>query len=132
MVKHGAKVQITYSNGKHRDGIVLEHRADGLLIIGQGVHHEALNSVAVDGEKSWVDGGFGKLRSSGDRDGDFHLKPQLGNANLIWQPQFTWSLSAIVFVLPGLIMIGGWLNFPYLQSLLVIVIAMIAAIPNKK
>jgi len=27
----GTKVQITYSNGKHRDGIVLEHRADGLL-----------------------------------------------------------------------------------------------------
>ena len=26
--------------------------------------------VAVDGEKSWVDGGFGKLRSSGS-DGDF-------------------------------------------------------------
>ena len=52
--------------------------------------------VAVDGETSWVDGDFGKLRSSGDRDGDFHLKPQLGNANLIWQPQFTWSLSATV------------------------------------
>ena len=52
--------------------------------------------AAADGERSWVDGGFGKLRSSGDRDGDFHLKPQLGNANLIWQPQFTWSLSATV------------------------------------
>ena len=32
------------------------------------------------------------------------------------------TLSAIVFVLPGLIMIGWWLNFPYFQSLLVIVI----------
>ena len=32
------------------------------------------------------------------------------------------TLSAIVFVLPGLIMIGWWLNFPYVQSLLVIVI----------
>ena len=32
------------------------------------------------------------------------------------------TLSAIVFVLPGLIMIGWWLDFPYLQSLLVIVI----------
>ena len=32
------------------------------------------------------------------------------------------TLSAIVFVLPGLVMIGWWLNFPYLQSLLVIVI----------
>jgi hypothetical protein len=27
----GTKVQITYSNGKHRDGIIVEHRADGLV-----------------------------------------------------------------------------------------------------
>jgi hypothetical protein len=27
----GTKLQITYSNGKHRDGIILEHRSDGLL-----------------------------------------------------------------------------------------------------
>ena len=51
-----------------------------------------LRLVAVDGEKSWVDGGFGKLRSGSD--GDLRVRPQLGNANLIWQPQFTWSLSA--------------------------------------
>lgn len=51
--------------------------------------------VAVDGEESWVDGGFGKLRSSGS-DGDLRVTPQLGNANLIWQPQFTWSLGATV------------------------------------
>ena len=51
--------------------------------------------VAVDGEKSWVDGGFGKLRSSGAGD-DFRVRPQLGNVNLIWQPQFTWSLSATI------------------------------------
>ena len=50
--------------------------------------------VAVDGENSWVDGGFGKLRSGSD--GDFRVRPQLGNVNLIWQPQFTWSLSATV------------------------------------
>src|SRR5258708_6707781 len=64
--------------------------ADTLQFIGD------VRLVEVDGEQSWVDGGFGKLRSSGDKDGDFHLKPQLGNANLIWQPQFTWSLSATV------------------------------------
>jgi hypothetical protein len=51
--------------------------------------------VAVDGESSRVDGGFGKLRSSGDGS-DFRVRPQLGNVNLIWQPQFTWSLSAVV------------------------------------
>jgi hypothetical protein len=51
--------------------------------------------VALDGEKSWVDGGFGKLRSSGGG-GEVRVRPQLGNVNLIWQPQMTWSLSAVV------------------------------------
>jgi hypothetical protein len=50
--------------------------------------------VAADGEKSWVDRGFGKLRSGSS--GDWKLEPQLGNANLIWQPQFTWSLGATI------------------------------------
>ena len=51
--------------------------------------------VLVDGERSWVDGGFGKLRSSGGG-GEFRARPQLGNVNLIWQPQFSWALSATV------------------------------------
>ena len=50
--------------------------------------------VAVNGEKSWVNGGFGKLRSGSN--GDWQVEPQLGNVNLIWQPQFTWSLSATI------------------------------------
>lgn len=50
--------------------------------------------VAVNGEKSWVDAGLGKLRSGSD--GDLRLQPQLGNTNLIWQPQLTWSLSAVI------------------------------------
>ncbi len=50
--------------------------------------------VAVNGEKEWLDGGFGKLRSGSD--GDLRLSPQLGNANLVWQPQFSWSLSATI------------------------------------
>jgi hypothetical protein len=53
-----------------------------------------LRLVAVDGEKSWVDGGFGKVRSGSD--GNLRIRPQLGNANLIWQPQLTWSLSATI------------------------------------
>lgn len=53
-----------------------------------------LRLVAVDGEKSWADGGFGKLRSGSA--GDFRFRPQLGNGSLVWQPQFTWSLSATV------------------------------------
>jgi hypothetical protein len=50
--------------------------------------------VAVNGEKSWVDGGFGKLRSGSD--GGFRLQPQLGNLSLVWKPQFSWSLGAVV------------------------------------
>jgi hypothetical protein len=53
-----------------------------------------LRLVGVDGERSWVDGGFGKLRSGSD--GDFRVRPQLGNVNLIWKPQFGWSLSATI------------------------------------
>ena len=50
--------------------------------------------VAVDGEKGWLDGGFGKLRSGSNQ--GWKVRPELGNVNLIWQPQFTWSLSATV------------------------------------
>jgi hypothetical protein len=53
-----------------------------------------LRLVAVDGEKSWVDHGFGKLRSGSD--GDLRVQPQLGNVSLVWKPQFTWSLGATV------------------------------------
>ena len=50
--------------------------------------------VAIDGEKSWVDGGFGKLRSGSD--GEFKVQPQLGNVDLVWKPQLSWSLGAVV------------------------------------
>jgi hypothetical protein len=50
--------------------------------------------VAVDDPESWVNGGFGKLRSGSD-DG-WKVEPQLGNANLAWTPQFGWSLGATV------------------------------------
>ena len=50
--------------------------------------------VAVDGEKSWVDGGFGKLRSGSD--GDLRVQPQIGNVSIVWKPQFSWSLGATV------------------------------------
>lgn len=50
--------------------------------------------VAVNGERSGIDGGLGKLRSGSD--GDHRVRPQLGNVNLSWQPHFTWSLGATV------------------------------------
>lgn len=51
--------------------------------------------TATSGEESWVDGGFGKLATSGDGDG-LRVTPQLGEINLAWQPRFSWSLSATV------------------------------------
>src|SRR3982751_620335 len=50
--------------------------------------------VVVNGEESWVDGGFGKLRSGSE--GDLRLTPQLGNASIVWKPQFTWSFGAVL------------------------------------
>src|SRR3954454_12741565 len=56
--------------------------------------HGDLRLIGVDGERSWLDGGFGSLRSGSD--GDFRVQPQLGNVNLVWKPQFSWSLGAVV------------------------------------
>src|SRR4051812_31937077 len=51
--------------------------------------------VAATGERSWLKGGFGKLRGSGDG-GDLRVRPELGNLDLVWKPQFSWSLSATI------------------------------------
>ena len=51
--------------------------------------------VAADGEESWVQGGLGKLRSSGSGE-DLKFRPQLGNVNLVWKPQFGWDVAATV------------------------------------
>ena len=50
--------------------------------------------VAVDDPESWVNGGFGKLRSGSD-DG-WKVESQLGNVSLAWTPQLGWSLGATV------------------------------------
>src|SRR4051812_16478599 len=61
-----------------------------------------VRAVAVDGERSWVDGGFGKLRYGGkdeDRPSDLRLKPEFGEAGIVWQPRLGWSLSGTVVAL---------------------------------
>jgi hypothetical protein len=61
-----------------------------------------VRAVAVDGERSWVDGGFGKLRYGGkddDRPSDLRLKPEFGEAGVVWKPRFGWSLSGTVVAL---------------------------------
>ncbi|MFA6112677.1 MAG: hypothetical protein WC729_01765 [Sphingomonas sp.] len=52
--------------------------------------------VGADGSRSFVDGGLGKTRFSGGSNGDFRVRPLPVEADLIWQPRFTNSLSATV------------------------------------
>ncbi|MEI9926594.1 MAG: hypothetical protein WDN44_01270 [Sphingomonas sp.] len=52
--------------------------------------------VDADGEPSWLQGGLGKTRFDGGADRGFRLRPQLAEADLIWQPRFTWSLSGTI------------------------------------
>ena len=68
--------------------------AEARLFTGAFEFSGDIRLVAVDGEKSWVDGGFGKLRSGSD--GNFRVRPELGNVSLVWKPQFSWSLGAVV------------------------------------
>ena len=58
--------------------------------------------AGTDGEASWIDRGFGKLRASGNDDGGFRLKPELGSIDLVWQPRagFEWS-GTVVATLQG-------------------------------
>jgi hypothetical protein len=55
-----------------------------------------ISLAATDGEESWVDGGFGKFSTSGDADENVRILPMLGEANLVWQPRFSWALSGTV------------------------------------
>jgi hypothetical protein len=55
--------------------------------------------AGVDGENSWLDGGLGKTRlDPDDAGGNFKVRPQFAQANLVWQPRFTWSLSGTLVV----------------------------------
>lgn len=72
-------------------------RADGDLKLFAPANFELTGDVrfvAVDGQKSWVDGGFGKLRSGSD--GDLRTEPELGNVSLVWKPQLSWSVGAVI------------------------------------
>ncbi|MGQ0558050.1 MAG: hypothetical protein ACT4OE_00430 [Sphingosinicella sp.] len=51
-----------------------------------------LRVAGADGERSWLDGGFGKGRF-GSRDGDFDFEPALANAQLIWRPSIAWNVD---------------------------------------
>lgn len=74
--------------GSARAGEIDLLSADTLSVSGD------FRMVAVNGEKSWTDGGFGKLRSGSD--GDWLVRPEPGNFKLVWQPTFGWNLSATI------------------------------------
>jgi hypothetical protein len=52
--------------------------------------------VAANGEQSFLNRGFGKTRFSGAADGNFRVVPLPVEADLIWTPRFTSSLSGNV------------------------------------
>lgn len=64
--------------------------ADNFLVAGD------LRVAAPNGERSWVDGGFGKLRFGANDAHDHDLKAALGSADLVWQPKLGWAVSATV------------------------------------
>jgi hypothetical protein len=52
--------------------------------------------AVANGERSWVDGGLGKARFGGAKDGGYKAYVVPVEADLIWTPRFTGSLSANV------------------------------------
>ncbi len=55
--------------------------------------------AAAQGEASWTEGDFGKLRFGGGNPGSIsgtRVHPEFGDASLVWQPRLGWELSATV------------------------------------
>ncbi|HEX4096772.1 MAG TPA: hypothetical protein VHX64_08585, partial [Caulobacteraceae bacterium] len=57
-----------------------------------------IRAIGVDGQPSYLDGGFGRLRYGGTSAGGFAGELSLADMALVWKPQFTWALGAIVDV----------------------------------
>lgn len=51
---------------------------------------------AANGETSFLNGGFGKTRYGGGTNGDYKARAEVAEADLIWTPRFTKSLTANV------------------------------------
>jgi hypothetical protein len=54
--------------------------------------------AAADGERSWLDGGFGKTGVSGGRD-DWRADAELTLAAIEWRPRFNFAISGVVTAL---------------------------------
>ncbi|MDB5704847.1 MAG: hypothetical protein JWN66_1963 [Sphingomonas bacterium] len=60
-----------------------------------------LRLVAADGERSWIDGGFGKSRFGPDAPlpaNRLRIDPRAIEGDLAWTPQLGWSLGAMLAV----------------------------------
>jgi hypothetical protein len=61
-----------------------------------------VRAVAVDGERGWTEGGFGKLRYGGDGSSasdSLRIEPEFGEAGLVWEPRLSWSLGGTIVAL---------------------------------
>jgi len=54
-----------------------------------------LRLAAADGERSWLEGGFGKTAASGGGS-DWAVRPDLSQALIEWKPRLSFALSAVV------------------------------------
>lgn len=57
-----------------------------------------LRASVVDGERGWLDGGFGKLREGGDADAHTKARLDVAAVDLAWKPRFSFALSGLVSV----------------------------------
>jgi len=53
--------------------------------------------VGSDGERSWMDGGFGKARF-GPHDGGFSIDPVAAEVIVVWQPPLSWNLRGTISI----------------------------------
>ncbi len=56
-----------------------------------------LRASVADGEDSWLDGGFGKLRYGGNG-GDTTPRARIAALDLAWKPRLSWNFSGLVSV----------------------------------
>ncbi len=57
-----------------------------------------LRALAASGQPSYLDGGFGRARYGGTSSGGTKGQLSLADAALVWKPQLTWAVGAVVDV----------------------------------
>ena len=57
-----------------------------------------LRAIAASGQPSYLDGGFGRTRYGGSASGGAKGQLSLADAALVWKPQLSWALGAVIDV----------------------------------